>query len=619
MHRRSDCRQTVGIDLPITVRVLPSNSLRPLVVIALLLGFASSFAAEEYPLLIWQDPKLELYKTKSSFTPQLKGVWIKSLQGTAPDVRRRACFTISLAHRRGLKGLEDAVPHLRKVLTSADENPLVRLEAAKALQLLGAKDAAVETVELIKGGFFENTLTLEPTLVEWKVAAAKEIWLARMKQPDCTAVAKSMAIRGLVALGTKEIIDPLQAIVKNKRAHLSVRIAAANALSRLADAATISKVEEQFANAGAFEVRRRLIAVHLIAEQKTTASLDKLKKLSEDSLGVIAAVAAEALVRNDPEWARENATRFLISNEPRICRCGLEALANDTSRSAMARIARQMNNRFSSVRTRAREILEKHSRNPLARLRVLGVIDDNLLRRFGTNWRGLSELARLIGNLKAKEKAAYLNGMVSHPRREVATPSAWAAAELAMPITFRAVLDQAIVLSHRSKMSDPNMEDTEIQFALLLQTFAKQPYRDAMPLLQSLVGKNINIGAKPRAVAIWLLGKYYEGKRNEPLVRELVGRLNDIDSMIAEAADVRAMSAVAIARINTKLGKDSLDRFVEDTNPSVKAACRWAMNKREGTPIPPAPVRILGADDWFIQALEPEPAKKKKKKQEKKK
>jgi hypothetical protein len=137
-------------------------------------------AQDNLPYAMEQDPKLNLERVVSGFTPELKAVWVSALNEPDPDVRRRACYTIALAQRRGIKGLQDAVPKLKALLSSPNERSLVRLSAARALIALDERSTAPQLLALIDKDFFEYSLAIEPILAKWKFAAAKDVWLKRL-------------------------------------------------------------------------------------------------------------------------------------------------------------------------------------------------------------------------------------------------------------------------------------------------------------------------------------------------------------------------------------------------------------------------------------------------------
>ena len=566
---------------------------------------------QQLTLKMWDDPKLApTEKVVKRFSPELKKIWLTALQKEQPDVRRRACFAISLASRRGITGLEATVPHLKKLVESEDEAQLIRLEAARALISLNETSAAPALLALAKRDIVEYSVTLEPALARWQFVGAKDLWLGRLSSQSSNSVGVIAAIRGLGALGGKDLATPLINIVKDERARISIRIEAAKALSQIGESTVILDLAKPKATAKSF--LDRYLAAVLVANQKSPASLDLLRKLAEDVHPVVQGTAVEAVLTRDPKWANENATSMLISKEPRICICGLKALQDDGSQSAIRRIANQMNSIYPKVRLLARQILEKKAANATQRSTVLSVLDADLINRFSRRWQGLEQVALLIGSTNARSKAVLLSKeLIRHERPEVAITASWAVGKLAHPDTLRDAFNHALVLSRRRKGNDLNMDDTELHFAHLMHAFGQKRYEPVVPLLNRLVPKDLMIGAKARAVAIWCLGKYYEGKENEALCVQLLERLDDIHVAALEATPVRAMCAVALGRIKTKLGKEQLELYCHDTNPSVQAACYWALNKRNGSKIPPPKILQKGYDDWFIQALADVPKKKK--------
>lgn len=113
----------------------------------------------------------------------------------------------------------------------------------------------------------------------------------------------------------------------------------------------------------------------------------------------------------------------------------------------------------------------------------------------------------------------------------------------------------------------------------------------------------ITLGGESRAAAIWALGLLHEGKADERLAAQVVGRLDGDPGMGSDDQRVRRMSAVALGRMNAASARDILDAHahsIAPTTDSVEVASRWALACLTVTE-PPPPGRVeVSYTGWFL-------------------
>src|SRR4051794_14115417 len=138
----------------------------------------SSFEAIDSPM--YRSPELPLQKTVFVFPEKATALWLRALEWPDADLRRQAADAFALAHRRGFKGFEAAVPALVKALERADEHPAVRLAVARALITLDARGAAPSLLGKARKGDLEMREAVEPALARWDYRPARAVWLERL-------------------------------------------------------------------------------------------------------------------------------------------------------------------------------------------------------------------------------------------------------------------------------------------------------------------------------------------------------------------------------------------------------------------------------------------------------
>ena len=112
-----------------------------------------------------------------AFPPRLTSLWLGALERPDNDLKCQAAATIALARRRGMPGLEKAVPALLRALDQPEQHPTVRLAAAQALIALDARKAAPVLFERAGKDGVEMRDLVEPALARWDYKPARAAWL----------------------------------------------------------------------------------------------------------------------------------------------------------------------------------------------------------------------------------------------------------------------------------------------------------------------------------------------------------------------------------------------------------------------------------------------------------
>ena len=126
-------------------------------------------------------------------------------------------------------------------------------------------------------------------------------------------------------------------------------------------------------------------------------------------------------------------------------------------------------------------------------------------------------------------------------------------------------------------------------------------YRKAIPTLVQLIPQFGPFATRSREAAIWALGKIYAGHADPRIARQLLSRLNDAYRLPPEEDGVRAMAAIALARMGYKPALSSIKAFAEAPGtPRSTLACIWAVRKLSGR-IYPLPTNHEIIPRGFIQ------------------
>ena len=133
--------------------------------------------------IMYRSPELPHVTQVPKFTEGLTPLWLKALARSEAESQRQAAFSIALAHRFGMKGLETTVAPLAQVLDRA-EDAGVRLAIVAALVRLDARQTAPKLFQKAQSGDSDLRDLIEPALARWDYQPARAVWLERLGQPE---------------------------------------------------------------------------------------------------------------------------------------------------------------------------------------------------------------------------------------------------------------------------------------------------------------------------------------------------------------------------------------------------------------------------------------------------
>ena len=163
------------------------------------------------------------------FPPGAKELWLRALERPEADMKCKAAHAIATAHRIGVKGFETTIPALLKVFDQPNQHPTVRLAVAEALIALNARQAAASFFQQGRSGSSDLRELVEPALARWDHRPAREVWLARLREPITPSRKLTLAIRCLADVREDKAAEPLREIVLSERVAGPIRLQAARA------------------------------------------------------------------------------------------------------------------------------------------------------------------------------------------------------------------------------------------------------------------------------------------------------------------------------------------------------------------------------------------------------
>lgn len=545
------------------------------------------------------DPPARVPVDSLGFSEKLLPLWLEALDRTDAEPRRLAIDTITLATRRGMTGLEAAVPKLEAILDD-DPDPLARRAAAGALVAL---DASASAPRLAAAADRDGTLVgalVEPALAGWDHAPRRDTWLAALEGP--AGAERLLAIEALGAVREPRASAALERILLDRDAAPSDRLAAARAAGQIGDSGLVEVATPLAAAPGSGPASLpRLLAVALLARQSGDAATALAATLARDGEPAVATGALERLDLLDAPKALDVARDSLGVPDAgqRLLAARLAIRPGDGD--AIDRLAPLLDDRNPSVRRFVAGSFADLAAEPALRERVIARATEAL---GGERWRALEQAVLLVGHLDHEPAADRLLTLLDFPRDEVAVAAAWALRKLEVEATLAPLLERATALRGRLTLEEaiPDRVRLGLQAQQMHQLFGILRYRPADDLLRQYVPKT-PVDPNARSAAVWALGLIHENEPDCDLAPLFAERLADVASVPPEWMQVRWMSAVGIGRMKAASQLDTLRQFAaRDTmfNPSGIASY-WAIERITGEPMPPSPVSVRRVGGWFLE------------------
>jgi HEAT repeat protein len=595
--------------------------------------------------VMYRSPDLPKARMAIVFPEQIKAPWLEALRRPEADYLCPAALTLAFAHRRGMKGLEAAVPALLEALDRPNQHPSVRLTIARTLIELDAREAADSLFRQAQSGDRGLRSEIEPALTRWDFAPARDVWLERLGQPDPSGDGLVLAARALGALGEKRAVPGLLDLVLSSRMAAPVRLEAAKALGVLRVSGLETDAKRLIADQTPRGMVARLAAASLLRHHQGEEAVRLLLGLARDAEPAVAAVALARLVELDPKLVVSDLAHFLANPDAKVRSFAVEVLFREPSVKHVGLLAERLNDPHPEVRVKARKSMHRLAATPDFQKAVIGQATRILA---GSDWRGLDQAAILLGQLQHKPAARRLVELLTFDRPEVRVSAAWALRRVAVPETLPAALEHfrlaggrgtrvpqiggggggppappgggqaraPIGIGHAGPAFIMPPEALDQQLCQLAQFFGESRYRPADAALRQQIPR-VGVALMPietRAAAIWALGLIHEGKPVAEIDQALAGRLSDGGAPFRppEHPHVRSMSAVTLGRMKAREMLPTLRSFYIVRKPSldpVNNACGWAIEQLTGEIMPPAGTVEVPAESFknWLQAFEPRP------------
>ena len=553
---------------------------------------------------IYLNPNIPVATPIKVFQPRLIPLWLQALERPENDLKRRAADDIGLAHRRGMPGLELTLAPLIRTLDQPDQHPAVRLATAQALIELDARQAAPNLFAHAQTDGIDMRNLVEPALARWDYAPARAYWLERLNQPGLAGRSWILAIQGLAKAREAKAIPKLRELVFAPATDPIVRVEAARALGTIQtqglekDGANLA--EGKAAPGNVFH----LAAALLLRFHRGDEAAKTLLRLAVEAEPSAAVIALDALLEDDPRRVLPLLAKLTVSPDAGVRSRAVEAFRRQPALGDLKQIADLMDDVHPQVRVAARKALVEVAKKAEFREPILSQATRLLA---GESWRALEQSSLLLIVLDHKPAASRFVALLQFERPEVFVTAAWGLRKLAVPETLPSQLSEiARRMNRKGKRFDDYTKDrVDEELAQLCESVGQAKFAPAVPELVRFIPKlTMKVyGPKCRRAAIWSLGLDLEKAPPPNVVKDLIERLADDETLDPEDLLVRQECAITLGRMKSKEAVDDImANFPRRmSTSSFVNACGWAILEITGKESPLADVMKFTQMGWFLE------------------
>ncbi|PAY17011.1 hypothetical protein CKO51_23540 [Rhodopirellula sp. SM50] len=550
------------------------------------------------------DPAFAYRESELIISNDAIPLWLEALSRSNAQLQRVTIDTIAIAHRRGMEGIDVALPALVELAGQSELDASVRRAAVRALIAMDARDQSpLLTMLAEKYGTAISSL-VEPALVKWKSPEMSQQWLTRLSDTGARRQSLLIAIQGVGALELHDGSKPLRRYVRDVSLPGGIRLAAARSLGQLSASGLEPLAAELIGGAeGDGDVVADLLAIALLSRHSDPAAIKLLQSLMDRSSTVVQSEALRRLYEIDPKLVLEFTDQAIASPDVNVRRTIALALINSKQVSRIAPLATLLDDVNPGIRLQVAAALFELAQLPPLRDEVIsqasGILDQD-------SWRGCQQAARVLVSLDHKPAGDRLVDLLRHPRGEVMVTAGWGLRRLGQKQHLPAMLGRATEIHQQFQQrklnaGSPGAVDLMSQ---LFQAFGQMQYREADGLVRAYVPRSFSLGERARTAAAWSVGFLYPDEAPDDLVNMLLSRLNDVESLEPEYGTVRAMCAQSLGRMKAKAAVPDLRRFATEFGSQVSFSCHWAIEQITGQSSAPtvSPI-ITDYEDWFLKPV----------------
>lgn len=566
-------------------------------------------------LLAHRAPEFHMPEPNREIPSSFIDLWIEALAGPEQDLKHDVAMDIRRAHQDRYLDCSPVTESLIKVLQNNDARRSVRVEIARTLIALDARDSAATFKRLLNensGTQFE--MIVEPALARWNDSEMPPIWRQRLADRNPVRYRQRLAIRALAVVQSSAsdralIHDDLRRLITTSR-DTTIAIEAATTLGEFKREGLEDLAAQLLLSSNSASRPHSPAGIFLLQHHDSDTSRKILLQVITDGMTIphMAPNVRQA-------WKRllELEVQDLAALAPQVQHhsdSGLRTVAVETfllfaSSQSVDHLGQMLDDRHPDIRLAARQALlqlsETTQLNDAVRLAAMEAIA-------GSSWMQQEQAIIILTELKHEDAAHRLLELLQSPRAEVMIAAAWGLTRLNVPDSIPSMLEIAKKLDQRVRKGQNENSPESIALAHLLEGLGLARHQPVVPLLKRWIPKKspqVDIDLT-RCSAFWALGLLYEDSKDKSLARQLVARFIDVEDTPLEAAEtatIHYVAAISLGRLGAPTALGSLKNFSTPVDGEVAMAAAWAIARITGEAVrPPLPASESGGR-WRLSPI----------------
>ena len=451
--------------------------------------------------IMYRSPELPVPQVVEVLPKGQIDLWVRALDMPNAEMKCVTAQSIALAHKRGIKGLEVAIPKLQEELNRAGSDRTARLAIAHSLIALDAKQTADSLFRLLSSDDSELHELIEPALMKWNcqpmrsVCAGEVAVRSAISSPTCCLPfgdwARSGKRKRFPRSGNWLFRQLCQHLFDSRQRGHSVR--SKHRVWR-------RKPHWLMADTSSGGTRQ-LIAAILLREHRGEEAVRLLQTLGMSPEPTVAAVALTRLFQIDYKLVIPILEKVLASTDANVRSVGVSVLFQQATGSRGPAKARST--AFRSAPGCASRKRGGHSMTwPHEWSYGKMIIREGTTALAGSDWRGQEQAAILLAQLDHKPASKRLLEILAVDRPEAFVTAAWALRQLAVSDTLPAVHEFVRSQNQKLLASGPTAgrgvpaEAIDQQLSQLAQFLGQGRYHPADATLRTILPRRINPGNK---------------------------------------------------------------------------------------------------------------------------
>jgi len=604
---------------------------------AMLALAADAIAAERLPSAWESDPAVPPRAILHEAPDGLLPLWLTAISVDDADAELLAQVASGMIRLRRLEIAIDPqtsdriIDVLAGKLGRGDFNRSMTLAVANALvEFNASRHAGLIAAQLPVGGR-DLAAIIEPALAQWGDRTLLQTWRQRLDDPGESPQLRLLAVRAARALGDETLKPSLLRIALRAQDSPALRLAAAESLAEIDGSDLATHARRLIDEARPQQLLAQLVALRMVSQSQGPEVEELLKLLADSNQPTVAAAATARLLAVQPASGQQRREKLFRHPDYKVRLLGARSVVeHQPTLSDVALLTAALADDHINVRQAACEALVAISDRPELADEIRAVT----ARRLDPALPVQTEQAlQVLAKIDATTSAAKVADLLSAADPRVSVTSAWALERLATPTQGDQIYARLVAEVRRTSelvrdlarseqpQGTTNNDPTELDDAYrriehLIVALGRLGYQPASEFLLRFVPKpqrdpdappamEAFYQLRPRAAAIWSLGKIYAGQRTEApqkVVEALTDRMSDSTPVPAEEPLVRSASAFSLGRIGAPQSLAAINDALEFIAPEsdLQWACNWAIHQINGKPIAPRSDQVVRHADWFL-------------------